>query len=67
VILVLRVRPTLYSPTVSYVRYLITVRDEVSERLAATVAPLATDRVERETHLTVDVADQAELLRLVIV
>ena len=45
-------------------RYLLTVRDEVSERLAATVAPLATERVEGETRLTVDVADQAELLGL---
>jgi hypothetical protein len=50
---------------VSYVRYLLTVRDEVSERLAATVAPLATERVESETRLTVHVADQAEPLGLV--
>jgi hypothetical protein len=35
------------------VRYLLTVKDDISERLAQTVAPVATERVKGETRLTV--------------
>ena len=45
-------------------RYLLTLKDVVSERLAQTVGPVAIERTGDETLLTVEVADQAELLGL---
>jgi hypothetical protein len=46
------------------VRYLLTVKDDIGDRLAQTVGPLLTERVGSDTRLTVEVADQAELLGL---
>jgi hypothetical protein len=46
------------------VRYLLTVKDDIGERLAQTIGPVATERVGSDTQMTVEVADQAELLGL---